>query len=161
MFLSPLTSCVDLFHKPVFVPQSGGKMSLFTVNREREKQREGEVSCCQRWDFADSIFTHQTELFPVSTWPNSRSHHLTLSLSVYLCFISLFPPRPPDHLSGRFPLSNRKLPLNVFSLFQSASFILISVLYPVFSPPQAFHLFCFFSFYPAISLSQGRASKRY
>lgn len=76
------------------MPQNVGKMSLFTVNTQRERERdrkrgrEGEVRWCQRWDFADSIFTHQTELFPVSTWPNSRSHHLALSLSVYLCFIS-------------------------------------------------------------------------
>ncbi len=66
-------------------------MSLFTVNRETGRDGGRERSGGAR-DFADSIFTHQTELFPVSTWPNSRSHHLTLSLSIYLCFISLFLP---------------------------------------------------------------------
>lgn len=92
----------DLFHKPVFMPKKEGKISLFTVYRQRARQREGEVRWCQRWDFADSIFTHQTELFPVSTWPNSRSHHLRLLLSVYsllLLYLSL----PPGCLSVRLP----------------------------------------------------------
>merc|ERR1712035_163857 len=69
-------------------------LCLLLTERQREKQREGEVRWCQRWDFADSIFTHQTELFPVSTRPNLRSHHLTLSFSVFMCFISLFLPPP-------------------------------------------------------------------
>lgn len=92
----------NLFHKLVFMPQNLSKMSLFTVNRERErqreKQREGEVRWCQRWDFADSIFTHQTELFPVSTWPTLA---LTTSLFHSKSTCVLFP--PPGSLSGRFP----------------------------------------------------------
>lgn len=60
-------------------------MSLFIVNTQKErKPREGEVRWYQRWDFVDSIFTYQTEQFPVSTWPNSRSHHLTPPLWIYL-----------------------------------------------------------------------------
>lgn len=39
---------VDLFHKLVFMLKNVGKISLLTVNREREKQREGEVRWCQR-----------------------------------------------------------------------------------------------------------------
>lgn len=77
-------------------------LCLLFTDRERDRQREGEVRWCQRWDFADSIFTHQTELFPVSTWPNSCSHHLRLLLSVYsllLFHLSL----PPGCLSVRLP----------------------------------------------------------
>lgn len=88
-------------------------MSLFTVNRETGRNRGRERSGGAR-DFADSIFTHQTELFPVSTWPNSRSHHLTLSLSICLCFISLFLP-----LRSSFrpvPFQRRKLLQDLSSL---------------------------------------------
>lgn len=35
---------VDLFHERVFMPQNGGKMSLFTVNREKERNRGREKS---------------------------------------------------------------------------------------------------------------------
>lgn len=48
----------------------------------------------QRWDFTDSIFTHQTELFPVSTWRNSHSHHFIPSVSIFLCVGSPSPPFP-------------------------------------------------------------------
>lgn len=88
------------------MPLNVGVVPLFTVNTKRKKGRENErervVRWCRRWDFADSIFTHQTELFPVSTWPNSRSHHLTLLLPGPLCFI---PSLRSLVLSGRFPFN--------------------------------------------------------
>lgn len=88
------------------MPQHEGKMTVFTVNIEREKQREGEVRWCQRWDFADSIFTHQTELFPVSTWPSSPlSPPLLLFLSQSSCVLSLLLFSPSGHLSGPFPFN--------------------------------------------------------
>lgn len=54
-------------------------------------QKEGDVRWSQRWVFADSIFTHQTELFPVSTRPLSLSlsHRLTLSLRLLLLSVCL------------------------------------------------------------------------
>lgn len=66
-------------------------MSLFTV-KQPERNGGKQVRWCQRWDFADSIFTHQTGLFPVSTWPNLCSHHLFFfhPQSSCTCFISLF-----------------------------------------------------------------------
>lgn len=92
-------------HLFVFMPENVGKTSLFTVNRQGGALVEGEVRRCQRWDFADSIFTHQTELFPVSTRPNSRSHHLAL---FPLCLV-VFKPLPALFLSGRFPSSILKV----------------------------------------------------
>lgn len=93
-------------HLFVFMPQNVGKASLFTVNRRGGGgQGEGEVRRCQRWDFADSIFTHQTELFPVSTRPNSRSHHLAL----FPLGLVVFKPLPALFLSGRFPSSILKV----------------------------------------------------
>lgn len=83
LFLAYLEWCM-LVRVFVFTTPNVGKIRVFTFNRgsRRWKQREGRG---QTWDFADSIFTHQTELFPVSTWQNSRSHHLILSFSVLLC----------------------------------------------------------------------------
>lgn len=113
----------DLF---VFMPQNVGVMPLFTVNTERKNGREKErgrvVRWCRRWDFADSIFTHQTELFPVSTWPNSRSHHLTLLLLVFYPLPPLTRPFwqvPFQHFGlQRFCLSN----LSCFTLLRVSSF---------------------------------------
>lgn len=73
----------------VFTTPNVGKIHVFTVNREQEAETtEGRG---QGWDFADSIFTHQTGLFPVSTWQNSHSHHLILSFPVLLCPPLWFP----------------------------------------------------------------------
>lgn len=61
----------------VFTTPNVGKILLAEGAGAETEEGRG-----QTWDFADSIFTHQAELFPVSTWRNSRSHHLILSLSV-------------------------------------------------------------------------------
>lgn len=46
-----------------------------------QAEREGGAGLCSRWDFADSIFTHQTQVFPVSTGLSAarRSSHLCFS----------------------------------------------------------------------------------
>ena len=121
-------------------------MSLFTVNTEKERnRREREVRWCQRWDFADSIFTHQTELFPVSTWPNSRSQHLTLSLSICLVLSLFF--SPSGHLSGLFSfivVNIQRICLPCLSLFTISSFLrnifFYSVSLSVFCSRANFHL---------------------
>lgn len=76
------------------MPSRGKTVSLLLTHTKREKQKKGGVRQCQSRDFADSIFTHQTELFPVSTWPNSRCHHLTPLLLIYFYFITSLSPSP-------------------------------------------------------------------
>lgn len=68
----------------------------------------GEVSWFRDEAFADSIFTHQTEVFPVSTPPNSRSHHLALFTRLLFFFHPLPAPLPVWQLP--------KAPLALFSL---------------------------------------------
>lgn len=132
---------------------------LFTVYRQRDRQREGEVRWCQRWDFADSIFTHQTELFPVSTWPNSRSHHLRLLLSVYsllLFYLSL----PPGSLSVRLPFKVVNFhgicfpsPARVVCLYFPRHLSEVLTPSPFLSSQQALHPFLLCIFLTLLSLS--------
>lgn len=80
-------------------------MSLFTVNTAEERNRGRQrVRLCQRWDFADSIFTHQTELFPVSTWQNSCSQHLRSQST----FVLSLPFSRTGCLPGLLPFHCRK-----------------------------------------------------
>lgn len=76
--------------------------SVYSTQARRET--EGEIRWCQIWVSADSVFTHQTHLFPVSTWSNFLFFSF---LSTYLAFcfylstpptcslFIVFPPFPP------------------------------------------------------------------
>lgn len=158
---------VDLFHKLVFMPRMLVKCLCLLSTRETGRNRVRERSGGAR-DFADSIFTHQTELFPVSTWPNSRSHHLTLSLSIYLCFISLFLPlrssfRPVPFQRCKLLQDLASLPSPcrlslspAFSLSRIDFFFSLSLTTASPSSSSSFHFFD-----PTISLSPCPSSKRH
>lgn len=97
----------------------------------------GEVSWFRDEAFADSIFTHQTEVFPVSTRPNSRSHHLTLLARLVFFFHHLPAPLPvwqlPKPLLTLFSLS---AVYSVQLLSQSTLFFWLCPVF-FFTPPSS------------------------
>lgn len=100
----------------------------------------GEVGWFRDEAFADSIFTHQTEVFPVSTRPNSRSHHLALFAALLFCFVFFYPlpAALPAWRLSKPPLTPLFSSLAVYSaqlLSQSTAFFLFSGPALFFHPP--------------------------
>lgn len=85
------------------------RLCWLLTDREGRSRRwqGGGVSWFRNEAFADSIFTHQTEVFPVSTRPNSGSHHLALFARLVFFFHPLPAPLPVWQLP--------KPPLTLFS----------------------------------------------
>lgn len=91
----------QLFINLCLYPRIQVKCLCLLLTQRKRKTAGGRGQVVPEIVFADSIFTHQTELFPVSTWPNCLSLSLTTPLFVFYRF-----PSPPEVIFPAFIVVN-------------------------------------------------------